>query len=124
MRSTGRCTNLCESLPPYKTHRDVALSLQNDQESYRNEKESDSLAAKDNDQHDSSILLTEKKQSLSIPLARFTYIQPVTLRSWERFLCFCNKCSFSVDNLAYNLWYFQQNYISVLLAVILSAVFL
>ena len=64
----------------------------------------------------------EKKRDGS-PIYGFGFIQPTVLRSWNRFLCSCSRCSISVDNLVHNLWYFQVNYISVLLLIIIAAVF-
>lgn len=65
----------------------------------------------------------EKKQNKN-QMSGFGYIQPSVLRSWNRFLCSCSRCSISVDNLVHNLWYFQINYISVLLLIIIAAIFI
>ena len=116
-RMMNRARNDCCGPPP--SYKDELP--QDNQRSIKKNQDSDPQALMTNDYPPSYLL---PKQNVLPPASAFVYIQPTVLRSWKRFLCTCTKCSVSLDNLAYNLWYFQLNYISVLLTFVLSALFL
>lgn len=115
----------CGPPPPYYDGQEDALSQDKDRFKIIDE-DANPLATNCSHLHEDPppylMSIMEKKQDVS-PIYGFGYIQPTVLRSWNRFLCSCSRCSISVDNLVHNLWYFQINYISVLLLIIIAAVF-